>query len=207
MGQIWNPPSGSTLLSQAVKTDLPAMLSALRSLHAGTSAPPSTEAWMLWADTANNQLKQRNGANSAFVVVAPLVQDWGSRTVHKGLGGLTATATHYLLTAPLNARITRLILVSDTATTGSAAGTTEWQFSLRNRTAAVNLFSGTVGTGTALGGVGGGAEIAVDTAYILTPNQNQSVLQNAVLDLVLTKVGAITNLGRVDVFLEFTISG
>ena len=55
-----------------VRADLNSVLSAIVSQNSGTAAPPTTFAHMLWADTTNSLLKQRNAANSAWVTVGTL---------------------------------------------------------------------------------------------------------------------------------------
>jgi hypothetical protein len=102
--------------------------------------------------------------------------------------------------APAPCRIEAVRLISDTVSVSSSGN--EWQFGLRNITAGVELFSGTVGTFTALGGVGGGAEFAVNTSYRLTTNQNKDLLANAVLAWTMTKVGAATTIARLNLRVE-----
>lgn len=46
--------------------------SAVVSLNSGASSPGTMYAYMLWADTTSGQLKQRNAANSAWVVIGTL---------------------------------------------------------------------------------------------------------------------------------------
>lgn len=58
---------GATFLA-----DLNLALPAMASLNSGTTAPATTYAYMPWADTTSGWLKQRNGANSAWIHVAPL---------------------------------------------------------------------------------------------------------------------------------------
>lgn len=52
-----------------VRADLNANLQALGSLMSGASAPGTTYAHMLWADTTSGTLKKRNAANSGWIVV------------------------------------------------------------------------------------------------------------------------------------------
>lgn len=47
-------------------------LAAMVTLNSGATAPSTTYARMLWADTTTNQLKRRNAANSAWVVLCSL---------------------------------------------------------------------------------------------------------------------------------------
>tara|TARA_Y100000361_G_scaffold84935_1_gene75294 strand:+ start:9973 stop:10851 length:879 start_codon:yes stop_codon:yes gene_type:complete len=56
----------------AFRTELNTILAALSSLQSGSSAPSTTNAYQLWIDTSSSpaQLKIRNGANSAWIVVS-----------------------------------------------------------------------------------------------------------------------------------------
>ncbi len=203
MSQTYNPPTGSTVMSTAVKTDLPNMADALRSQHSGAGAPSSTVAYMLWADTSTGQLKQRDASNSAWNVVAKLNKDWTKgRQKFADAVSLAATQTWFALCAPEAGKVKRITLLSSTATSSSSGN--EWQFGLSNRNTGAQLFSGTVGTFTALGGVGGGAEILTTAAYQLTPNQNDSLAQNDVVEFTMTKVGTATTLVRFAALIEFT---
>ena len=56
----------------AFLADLNLALPALASVNSGATAPATTYAYMLWADTTSGWLKQRNAANSAWIHVAPL---------------------------------------------------------------------------------------------------------------------------------------
>lgn len=203
MSQTWTMPAGTTVASTAIKTDIPAALAALRSLFAGASEPSSKEAYMLHVDTTTQQLNQRNAANNAWVAVAPMLRDWCVGTVAVNIGALTATGDHYLFVAPDACTITKVRLVPDAATT-STAGVNEWGFQLRDLTGAVNLFSAAPTTATAVGGVGGGVEFAVDTSWNLTPDQNETLAAGDVLELQVTKTGAPGNTGRTLVVVEYT---
>jgi hypothetical protein len=55
-----------------VRSDINNALAALVTLSAGATAPATTFAYMLWADTANNRLKIRNAANSAWIEIGTL---------------------------------------------------------------------------------------------------------------------------------------
>lgn len=54
------------------RSDLNNALAAIKTLNSGATAPSSTAAFMLWADTANNLLKIRNAADSAWVTIGTL---------------------------------------------------------------------------------------------------------------------------------------
>ena len=56
------------------RSDMNAALLALASNNSGATAPAVTYAYMWWPDTANGVLKQRNAANTAWIVRAPLAE-------------------------------------------------------------------------------------------------------------------------------------
>ena len=56
----------------SVRADINNALGAIVSLNSGTSAPSTTFAYQLWADTSAGQLKIRNAANNAWIVVGTL---------------------------------------------------------------------------------------------------------------------------------------
>lgn len=53
----------------AVRADINAALLAILSQNSGATAPATTKPFMLWYDTANSVLKQRNAADSAWGIV------------------------------------------------------------------------------------------------------------------------------------------
>lgn len=57
-----------------VRGDINANLQALVTLSSGASAPSTTWAYQLWADTTNALLKQRNAANSGWLVRGTLAE-------------------------------------------------------------------------------------------------------------------------------------
>ena len=56
----------------AFRADVNSALQALATLSSGATAPATTYARMIWADTTTNTLKRRNAANSAWIVVDTL---------------------------------------------------------------------------------------------------------------------------------------
>lgn len=203
MTQTWQIPAGSDVMADAVKTSIPNSLNALRSLFSGSSAPTNTTPYQLWADTTNGRLRQRNAADTDWIDVAPLEYDIAKRTVLVGrFESLSATKTVHLPICDRAAKIARIYLVADTTTSSSSGN--EWQFALQNKTAAVALFSATVGTFTSLGGVGGGAEVTTDVAFVLVPDQNDTIAASDVLEFTATVAGTVTTLGRVSIFVEFS---
>jgi len=55
-----------------VRADLNLALLAIQSQNSKSSAPSTTYAYMFWADTANDLLKQRNAANNAWISILTL---------------------------------------------------------------------------------------------------------------------------------------
>lgn len=199
MAQTWNMPAGTDFAHEALKTKIPNALEALRTCHSGASAPASTTPYMLWADTSTGWLKIRNAADNGWFKLAPLAAD--TAIVVPGtqfnVASLSATTTAKLGAAPRAGTVLKLVIVCDTASTSSSGN--EWQPMLRKRTNAapgtpVNLFSGTVGTFTALGGVGGGTEFTAYKVLEFTANQNATVAAGDVFELVMTKAGTATTL-------------
>jgi hypothetical protein len=196
MVQTWQVPSGSDVLGVAVKTKIPASLEALRTHHSGATEPPSLVAYMTWADTSTGWLKVRNGANSGWLKVARLTADLAQQVTAEGWAGtLSATKTEWIGTMPRAGTVKRLVLVSAAGSTSSSGN--EVRFALKNYPNAtpgspVDLFSGAVGTFTALGGVGGGVEFTANKALVYVPNQNANVAELDLLELVATYVGSPT---------------
>ena len=56
----------------AFRADLNNQLLALGTLQSGTAEPSTTYAFMLWADIAANELKQRNAANNGWITIGTL---------------------------------------------------------------------------------------------------------------------------------------
>lgn len=56
----------------AFRADLNTALQAIAELNSGATEPATTFAYQLWADTANDILKQRNAANTAWISVLTL---------------------------------------------------------------------------------------------------------------------------------------
>ncbi len=52
----------------SLRADVQSHLRALLSLNSGASEPSTMYAYMLWLDTTNGLLKQRNGANTAWII-------------------------------------------------------------------------------------------------------------------------------------------
>ena len=73
----------------AVRTDLNNVLQAILTNNSSGSAPSTTAAYMLWADTSNNILKMRNSADNAWI---ELFQLDGTLTLEDGSASTPALA-------------------------------------------------------------------------------------------------------------------
>lgn len=81
-------------------------LAAVVSLNSGASAPATTFAYMLWADTTSGWLKQRDAANSAWILREPL-----------GTGAAVDIASAATLDLTANAASSNTLRVTGTTTT------------------------------------------------------------------------------------------
>lgn len=185
MSQLWPGLTGS--LGDAVETHIPNRTESLRSLHSGPTAPSSTVAFMLWADTTNSVLWMRNAGNSAWVAIATLGAEFG-REVHncERIASVGSSTSFYLPVPWRNCRLVRAVILTATATTGSS-GSNNWNLNIQNLSAgSVNLHSTGKGTDT-------DEEFAVLTPWVFTPDQNQDVTAGDILLVNFTKTGTPTS--------------
>ena len=79
---------------QNFRADLNNVLDAVQSTNSGTSEPSTTVAYMLWADTTNNLLKVRNGANNAWISLGSI------NATNLGLAAVASPTFTGTVTAP-----------------------------------------------------------------------------------------------------------
>lgn len=164
-------------------------ISALASSMSGASAPGTTNAGMPWFDTTTNQWKIRNAANTAWIPVMRYLEKVDERA-------WSAAAFSTFIQPPVrSATIEEVRIVSTTATTGSSAGVTDYVFDVYNVTDSHSLFSATQTTGT--------TEITANTVYTLTPDQNNTITADDVLEFRVTVNGSPTSLTRVAVYISW----
>jgi hypothetical protein len=96
-------------------------LRALASTNAGNSAPATTYANMLWADTTNGLLKMRNQANSAWIVIGKL--DTPGFIFSSGSSPVGALAAYHVGQFHIN---TATGVLSVATVAGGTIGTTTW---------------------------------------------------------------------------------
>ena len=124
-------------------------------------------------------------------MIAPSSRTHGPRV---DVPGFNATITVPLYTAYAACTIKKIIINSDTATSGSD-GSNNFTFMLKNHTQTQDLMASAVSTN--------GNEIGENTAYTISADQNQNVSANDVITLEITKTGTPTNLGSADLHATF----
>jgi len=106
-GSLSIPNSSGAAFRAEVNTNL----QALGSCQSGATAPTTTYAYMLWADTANALLKQRDGSNAAWITLGAL----GTANLgHATLASPTFTGT---VTIPSGASISGYLTTSTASST------------------------------------------------------------------------------------------
>jgi len=114
------------------RSDLNNVFSAIVSQNSNATAPSTTYAFMWWADTANDLLKIRNSANSAWVNILTLstgAPSTDSDTTYTAGDGLDLTTTEFSLDLKANGGLAidttelKLDLTQDQSWTGSQRGT------------------------------------------------------------------------------------
>lgn len=188
MAQDFSLPQLNDSLSTALGTKIPNSLSALRTLFSGASEPGTSirVGGMPWVDSTSNELKVRDLGDTEWLQVLRRVEKVDERAWSGG-------AFTVFMQAPAEASRLELVrIVSTTATTGSSAGVTDYVFDVYNVTDSQSLFSATQTTGT--------AEIAANTAYDLTPDQNDAITADDVVEFRVTVNGSPTSLTRVAVY-------
>lgn len=93
------------------RSDVNANLQALGTLQSGATAPTTTYAYMLWADTTAGQLKQRDASNASWIVIGTL----GSTNL--GLATLASPTFTGTVTIPAGASISGYLTTSSASST------------------------------------------------------------------------------------------
>jgi len=129
----------------AVRSDLNNALGAIATANSGATAPSTTYAYMLWADTANTKLKMRNGANSAWIEVGAL------DTANLGLvlaslfanvtGNVTSTHTELNILDGVTATTAELNILEGVTSSASELNTLD---GITSSTTELNLLDGGV---------------------------------------------------------------
>jgi hypothetical protein len=199
------PPSGTDFVHTFLKGVLPDALDALLTCFAGASAPAGAVPYQLWLDTSANVLKIFNSSGTDWITIASLNGNLVVPIQSPITASLSATTTIKLGMSPRLSTCVALAMICDTASTSSIGN--EWQYTLRRYPngapgSPVNLFSGTIGTNTALGVAGGAHEFVAHAAVLCVPNLNVVATAYDEFELVMTKVGAATTLTNFQAMLH-----
>lgn len=107
MSQTFNLPfSGATSLNTCLNS-LQDACTTLRSVFSGTTEPSSPVPYMLWADTTNNQLKQRNAGNSDWIILMRDITVAGGGLVVAASGAFTTNAPTSAVAASSSTQLVR----------------------------------------------------------------------------------------------------
>lgn len=157
------------------RTDLNNALSAIVSINSGASEPSTTFAYQLWSDTTAGQLKQRNAANSAWVVIGTLGStNWGLATAASP--SFTGTAT---FAGDVNLTGTGAIDIPAGTTAQRPASPSSGMIRFNSTLSQYEGYNGTAWSSIGGGATGGGSDAVflengntVTTNYTLTTNKN-----------------------------------
>lgn len=182
MAQNYKTVVSSESLATLTSDHIPNSFAAVRSSFSGATAPTDTIAGMFWFDTSDKVLKLRNDADDAWIEVQAV-------SIPVLNGAVSGSLTRFL-PLPAGARIDSLVVISDTATSGSD-GTNNWEFDIYNITDANSVFSSTPTTN--------GEELAVDTRATYSADQNQTIDAADVVEFRATRNGTGTDLSSASV--------
>lgn len=150
----------------AFRADLNNALAAAATVNSGATAPSTTYAYELWADTTTGLLKQRNAANTAWVTLFPLATTIDPAGTIKLYAGALAPTGYLICDGTAVSRTTYADLFTAIGTTfGVGNGTTT--FNLPDFRRRVPVGAGGTGTGTlgnALGNTGGAETHTLSTS-------------------------------------------
>lgn len=107
----------------SVRADINSALAAIFGLSSGATAPGTTIAYQLWADTTNGLLQLRNAANSAWIVIGKLASvglDLGFAAGTRMLFQQTAAPTGWTKETNATYNDAALRFQTGTVTTGGA---------------------------------------------------------------------------------------
>jgi hypothetical protein len=159
------------------RQDLNNALSALVGLSSGAVAPSTTYAHQLWADTTAGQLKQRNAANSAWVVIGTLgTASWGLASAASPTFSGTATFSGDVLLSGTG------VLDLPVGTTAERPGTpNSGMIRFNSSLTQFEGYNGTAWGQIGAGATGGGSDtVFFENGQTVTTNYTLSTGKNAV---------------------------
>lgn len=181
MAQDFDSNLSGVTLKAAIDTKIKGSLDALRSSFLGGTAPTTTVAGMLWADTSSGILKIRNATNTAWIEVAAFGQD-GVHVITINKGTASSSFTYYFGKFFSPAEIVGCTLVTHPSGTSDASN--YWSFQVHNLTQSLDLLATPRATW-----IGSADDPVEDTPYEITPDQNATVSTGDVLEFQATETG------------------
>lgn len=97
----------------AFRSDVNALAAAIASLNAGASAPGTTVAYQPWADTTNGLFKQRNAANTAWLVRQTLAESFVLSRSSNTILGVADWGRTFIATASFTQTFTAVATLGD----------------------------------------------------------------------------------------------
>lgn len=161
----------------AFRADLNNALSAIVSINSGATAPTSTFAYMLWADTTAGLLKQRDAANASWISIGTLgTANWGLAPTASP--SFTGTAT---FAGDVNLTGTGALDIP-VGTTGQRPGTPSSGMIRFNSTLGqYEGYNGSAWSSIGGGATGGGSDaVFIENGQTVTANYQISSSKNAV---------------------------
>lgn len=139
------------------RADLNNALAAVATTNSGATAPATTYAYQLWADTTTGLLKQRNAANTDWVTLFPLATTVDPSGTIKLYAGATAPSGYLLCDGTAVSRTTYADLFAAIGTAfGAGNGSTTFNVpDFRRRVPVGAGGTGTATLGNARGNTGG----------------------------------------------------
>ena len=161
----------------AFRQDLNNALAAIVSANSGASAPSTTYAYQLWADTTAGLLKQRNAANSAWVTIGTLGStNWGLATLASP--SFTGTAS---FAGDVNLTGTGQINLPAGTTAQRSGSPNSGMIRFNTTLGQFEGYNGTAWGQLGAGATGGGSDtVFVETSNTITTNYTLSTNKNAV---------------------------
>ena len=159
------------------RQDLNSALSAIVSINSGASAPSTTYAYQLWADTTAGLLKQRNSGNSAWVTIGTLGStNWGLATLASP--SFTGTAT---FAGDVNLTGTGAIDIPAGTTAQRPASPSSGMIRFNTTLSQYEGHNGTAWSSIGGGATGGGSDaVFVETGNTITTNYTLTTNKNAI---------------------------
>lgn len=106
-------PNTGVLPGLTMVNSLNSMMETLVTLNSGASAPATTYPYMVWADTTNNVIKQRNAADDAWIIRGSLLETRVIPQTANFTSAISGFAALYVCTNSITATLTAAATLGD----------------------------------------------------------------------------------------------